>query len=74
MYLVGCLYKLVCFVFWFYDEDILLVLKVNLNSVVIVVFFCFLEYFIEEELFLSIVGLFFSGDFRMVVGEDRSKI
>lgn len=61
-------------ILWLNDEDIVLVLKVNLNSVVIVIFFCFFEYFIEEEFFLMIVGLFYVGDFRMIVGENKNKV
>lgn len=61
-------------ILWLNDEDIVLVLKVNLNSVVIVIFFCFFEYFIEEEFFLRIVGLSYVGDFRMIVGENKNKV
>lgn len=61
-------------ILWLNDEDIVLVLKVNLNSVVIVIFFCFFEYFIEEEFFLRIVGLLYVGDFRMIVGENKNKV
>lgn len=61
-------------ILWLNDEDIVLVLKVNLNSVVIVIFFCFFEYFKEEEFFLRIVGLFYVGDFRMIVGENKNKV
>lgn len=61
-------------ILWLNDEDIVLVLKVNLNSVVIVIFFCFFEYFKEEEFFLRIVGLLYVGDFRMIVGENKNKV
>ena len=74
LYLAGRLHKPVRFVFRPHDEDISSALKANLNSAVTAALLCLPEHFTEEELFLSIAGLSFSGDFRMVVGEDRSKI
>ncbi|PFX26884.1 Mitochondrial translocator assembly and maintenance protein 41-like [Stylophora pistillata] len=74
LYLAGRLHKPVHFVLRPHDEDISSALKANLNSALTAALLCLPEYFTEEELFLSIAGLSFSGDFRMVVGEDKNKI
>lgn len=74
LYISGRLHKPVKFLQRQRDEDILSALKRNLNSAVTAALLSLPEYFTEEELFLSIAGLSFAGDFRMVLGENKNKI
>lgn len=74
LYISGRLHKPVKFLQRQRDKDILSALKRNLNSAVTAALLSLPEYFTEEEFFLSIAGLSFAGDFRMVLGENKNKI
>ncbi|XP_048212242.1 phosphatidate cytidylyltransferase, mitochondrial isoform X2 [Perognathus longimembris pacificus] len=74
LYIAGRLQKPVKIVVM--NENVILrsALDKNLKSAVTAAFLMLPESFSEEDLFMEIAGLSYSGDFRMVVGEEKSKV
>ncbi|XP_014668009.1 PREDICTED: phosphatidate cytidylyltransferase, mitochondrial-like [Priapulus caudatus] len=74
LYISGRLHKPVL---WLKDTRLNKVntaVHVNLQSAVHTALLMLPECFNEQDLFLSIAGISYSGDFRMTVGEDRGKV
>ncbi|XP_070319461.1 phosphatidate cytidylyltransferase, mitochondrial isoform X2 [Odocoileus virginianus] len=74
LYIAGRLQKLVKIVAMNEDVALRSALDQNLKSAVTAAFLMLPESFSEEDLFTEIAGLSYSGDFRMVVGEDKAKV
>ena len=56
------------------DTELQEALRTNLISAIHTALLLLPEKFTEEDLFLAVAGLSYTGDFRMVVGEDRNKV
>jgi len=74
LYVAGRLHKPVKFLVVPTDETLLNALMVNLRSAVHAALLQLPDGFTEEQLYMTIAGLSYSGDLRMVVAEDINKV
>ncbi|KAB0352656.1 hypothetical protein FD754_017513 [Muntiacus muntjak] len=74
LYIAGRLQKPVKIVAMNEDMALRSALDQNLKNAVTAAFLMLPESFSEEDLFTEIAGLSYSGNFRMVVGEDKAKV
>ncbi|XP_043934002.1 phosphatidate cytidylyltransferase, mitochondrial isoform X2 [Protopterus annectens] len=74
LYIAGRLHKPVKILIQNENGKLQAALVKNLKSAVTAAFLMLPESFTEEELYIQIAAISYSGDFRMIIGEDRSKI
>ncbi|KAK6183016.1 hypothetical protein SNE40_010571 [Patella caerulea] len=74
LYVSGRLHKPVHILKFPNNQDLKNAMHINLVSAVHCALLLLPETFTEEELYQTITGLSYSGDFRMTIGEDKKKI
>ena len=74
LYTSGRLHKPVKILSNRFDDQIASALEANLRSALAASLLCLPESFPEQDLYTSIAGLSYAGDFRMIIGEDKGKV
>jgi len=74
LYVSGRLHKPVSVLHQAHDHALKIAMATNLQSAVHTALLLLPETFTQEELFTTITGLSYTGDFRMTVGEDKNKV
>lgn len=74
LYVSGRLHKPVRLLVLPQNQELMDAMQMNLNNAVHAALLLLPETFCEETLYTTLAGLSYTGDFRMIVGEDRNKV
>ncbi|XP_067139233.1 LOW QUALITY PROTEIN: phosphatidate cytidylyltransferase, mitochondrial [Centruroides vittatus] len=74
LYASGRLHKPVNFIYKPSNQELIEALNTNLKSAIHAALLCLPEAFTKEQLFIKVSELSYTGDFRMLFGEDKNKV